>query len=74
MAPLVDALKDLQELIGDHQDAVVAAERIRAMSLGRPSEAVLFILEVEERRRQAARAELPSTWRRFERAAERAFG
>ena len=74
MAPLLDTLKDLQELIGDHQDAVVAAERIREMGRGRPSEAVLFILEVEERRRRAARADLPSAWRRFERAAERAFG
>ncbi|WP_372491316.1 CHAD domain-containing protein [Amycolatopsis tucumanensis] len=57
---LIKATKRLQDVLGDHQDAVVAAERMRALVAATDEPAVGFvagrIAERELRRRAAARA------------------
>ncbi|AIJ21030.1 CHAD domain-containing protein [Amycolatopsis methanolica 239] len=59
---LIKATKRLQDVLGDHQDAVVAAERMRALLAATDETAVGFvagrIAERELRRRATARA----TW------------
>ena len=65
--------EEVQDLIGAHQDAVVAEKRVRAVA---PSESLLAagrIVELERARREQARASLPRIWKRLERAAEKAF-
>ena len=68
---LARAARDLQDLIGSHQDAVVAEERVRALATARSGLAAGRIVEVERARRRAARAQLPAVWKRVERAIAR---
>jgi len=70
---LADALADVQDVIGSHQDAVVAEERVRAVA---PEEAQLAagrIIELERGRRLKARADLPGAMKQVERRAAAAF-
>jgi CHAD domain-containing protein len=68
---LISAAKRFQDVVGAHQDAVVAEERIRlavrrargvgsALAAGR-------LIERERARRADARAALPSAWKRLQR-------
>jgi CHAD domain-containing protein len=70
---VVDAAKTFQDVVGAHQDAVVAEARIRAavrkargvgsaLAAGR-------LIEAERTRRRGARADLPQAWRRLRRRA-----
>ena len=70
---VVDAAKKFQDVVGAHQDAVVAEVRIRAavrkargvgsaLAAGR-------LIELERARRLEARADLPQAWRRLRRRA-----
>jgi CHAD domain-containing protein len=70
---VVDAAKTFQDVVGAHQDAVVAEARIRAavrkargvgsaLAAGR-------LIEAERTRRREARADLPQAWRRLRRRA-----
>ena len=70
---VVDAAKTFQDVVGAHQDAVVAEVRIRtavrkargvgsALAAGR-------LIELERARRLEARADLPQAWRRLKRRA-----
>ncbi len=70
----VDAAKVLQDVLGDHQDAFVAEEHIRAWAEGKPDadEAVRKLLKRERARRRKARAEWPQAWRLLERRARKA--
>jgi CHAD domain-containing protein len=70
---LVSATRELQDLIGGHQDAVVAEQRVRALATDDSRLAAGRIVEREHRRRQKARAELPAAWRRVEREAATGF-
>jgi CHAD domain-containing protein len=68
--------KRFQDVIGEHQDAVVAEERLRALARRRGTGAALALGRLVER--QAARRErtlddLPSAWKRLERTGKRAF-
>jgi len=63
---LVDALKEVQDVVGAHQDAVVAEQAIRKVSR---SIAGGRLIERERARRVQARAELPDAWRGVEAAA-----
>jgi CHAD domain-containing protein len=72
-AELVQVLKRVQDLIGVHQDAVVAEQRVRAIARGRALLAAGRIIELEGARRREARAELPRLWKRLERAVSREF-
>jgi CHAD domain-containing protein len=65
--------KQLQDVLGEHQDAVVAQERLRALASGAPpAEAIAAgrLLEREESRRAVARAGWRDAWRRLERASK----
>ena len=56
----VDALKALQEAIGEHQDAVVAEERLRAVARAKTAVAAGRLIEGERLRRRHARAVYPA--------------
>lgn len=74
-AAFVSRAKALQDVLGAHQDAVVAEERIRswAEASGRSAEpAAARLSELERERRAAARAAWPEAWARLERAARKA--
>jgi CHAD domain-containing protein len=76
-ARFVSRAKSFQDVVGGHQDAVVAEERLRPLApkLASP-EAVLAAGRVVERqrdRRRAARADLPKAWARLERSGRRVW-
>jgi CHAD domain-containing protein len=56
----IDALKDLQDVIGAHQDAVVAEERLRALAKARTALAAGRLIERERGRRRSARDAYPA--------------
>jgi CHAD domain-containing protein len=56
----VDALKKLQDTVGEHQDAVVAEERLRAVARARTAIAAGRLIECERARRRAARKAYPA--------------
>ena len=70
----VDAAKDLQDVLGEHQDAAVAEERIAAWAEGEPAaaEAAERLLERERDRRQEARDDWPKAWKRLKKRARKA--
>jgi CHAD domain-containing protein len=70
------AAKAFQDVLGEHQDAVVLEERLRTLAAGSNGEtsfAAGRLVEQERERRQAARAEVPRAWKRLERAGKRAW-
>jgi CHAD domain-containing protein len=75
-AKFVDRAKEFQDVVGEHQDAVVAVERLRELSVdAHPLAAVAVgrLIEREGARRRAMRDAFPDTWRKLERAGKRAF-
>jgi CHAD domain-containing protein len=70
---VVAASKRLQDVLGEHQDASVAAERVSAWAEGKPRAraAVEKLLEHENLRRAEARAAWPGEWNKLERRARR---
>ena len=72
----VAVAKQLQDILGDHQDAVVAQARIRDWAASSPAPGSGFaagrLVQLERDRMTAARAAWPDTWRRLDRAARRA--
>ncbi|HEY1370063.1 MAG TPA: CYTH and CHAD domain-containing protein [Gaiellaceae bacterium] len=70
----VNRAKELQDVLGEHQDAVVAEERLRALAVGGDAMlgvAVGRLIERERLRRLEARAGWGQTWRRLERRGRR---
>lgn len=68
---LVQRAKKLQDVLGEHQDAVVAAERLRDLAMAAaPQQALVAgrLVEREERRRSEARAAWPEAWRKLRNA------
>lgn len=69
--------KIFQDVLGDHQDAVIAEARIRSLLRAAGGSALAFaagrLVEREERRRERARAEFPAAWRRLKRRGRRAW-
>jgi CHAD domain-containing protein len=64
--------KELQDVLGEHQDAVVAEERLRSLAADAPGAQALAagrLIEGERRRRVQARATWRKAWKRLERAA-----
>ena len=62
--------KKLQDVLGEHQDAVVAAERLRELAaLAAPEQALAAgrLIEREEARRLEARAAWPKAWKKLRR-------
>jgi CHAD domain-containing protein len=75
-ARFIAVAKQLQDILGDHQDAVVAQERIREWAATSASEASTFaagrLVQLERDRMAEARAAWPAMWRRLDDAAREA--
>jgi CHAD domain-containing protein len=71
---LASALSEVQDVIGAHQDAVVAEQRVRSLAREEARLAAGRIVEHERRRRKKARAALPAVMKAVERRASAAFG
>jgi len=56
---VVDALKKVQDVIGEHQDAVVAEARLRTLARAKTAIAAGRLIELERARRHAMRARAP---------------
>jgi len=69
--------KLLQDVLGDHQDAAVAEQRIRGLLKPRTSVAQAVaagrVIERQHGRRRAARAAFPAAWRALEQDAKGVF-
>ncbi len=72
LAELARAITELQDVVGAHQDAVVAERRVRALATEDTALAVGRIVERERIRRRQARERIPATWERIERVAAQA--
>jgi CHAD domain-containing protein len=72
----VSRAKRLQDTLGEHQDAVVAEQRVRALLRGSRATGTAFaagrLVERQRARRAAARAGFVSDWERLERAGRQA--
>jgi CHAD domain-containing protein len=69
---VVKRAKVLQDVLGEHQDAVVAADRLRELAMkALPEQAVAAgrLIEREEARRAAARSSWAKAWKRLRRVA-----
>jgi len=67
----VKRAKRLQDVLGEHQDAVVAVERLRDLAAEAPPEQALAagrLIERETERRAEARAAWPKAWKRLRKA------
>jgi CHAD domain-containing protein len=70
---VVKRAKAFQDVLGEHQDSVVAEERLRAISHDAPGDQALaagLLIEHERARRANARASWRKAWRELERAAK----
>jgi CHAD domain-containing protein len=68
---LVKRAKKLQDVLGEHQDAVVAAKRLRELAAKSTPEQALVagrLVEREEERRSEARARWPEAWQKLRKA------
>jgi CHAD domain-containing protein len=72
MLRLARAARDLQDLVGGHQDAVVAEERVRALATARSGVAAGRIVDLERERRRDARKRLPDAWKPVKQAVKKA--
>jgi CHAD domain-containing protein len=74
----VEHARAFQDVLGTHQDAIVAEARLRGLLADSPGSGAAFaagrLVERERERRTEARAQLPEAWRELERAAEDALG
>jgi CHAD domain-containing protein len=64
----VKRAKELQDVLGEHQDSVVAGERLRELAaVATPEQAVAAgrLIEREKERRADARAAWPTAWKRL---------
>jgi CHAD domain-containing protein len=70
-AAFVDAAKELQDVLGAHQDAVVGEEVLRRLAPELPGAALAMgrLVDRERARRAAARASWHPAWRRLKRRA-----
>jgi CHAD domain-containing protein len=75
-AAFVTAAKRMQDVLGDHQDSVVAEERIRIWLEATPGSAFAAgrLVQLERDRRTEARAAWPRAWQRLDRTARKAAG
>jgi CHAD domain-containing protein len=73
-----DRAKAMQDVFGEHQDAVVAEAHIRELleqvrGTGRTAFAAGRLVERQRARREAARDAWPAVWKRLEKAGDSAF-
>ncbi len=73
--PVIDEARLLQDLLGDHQDAVVAEERLRRLAGQDASAQTAFVAgrlaERQRLKKDELKRELPAAWRRLRRATRR---
>ena len=73
----IASAKKFQDIVGAHQDAVVAGERIRSVLDRSKSTETAFVagqlLERTSRRRRTARRKLPRAWERLERRGRKSW-
>jgi CHAD domain-containing protein len=66
------AARDLQDLLGEHQDAVAAEQHLRALGVSDTTTAIAFVAgrlaERQRARRETARRSLPAAWKRLRRS------
>jgi CHAD domain-containing protein len=66
------AARDLQDLLGEHQDAVAAEQHLRALGVSDTTTAIAFVAgrlaERQQARRETARRRLPAAWKRLRRS------
>jgi CHAD domain-containing protein len=65
---VVERAKEAQDVLGEHQDAVVAEERLRSLARAKSGLAAGRLVELERDRRRRARREYPRVWKRLRRA------
>ena len=77
-ARLLKRAKTFQDVLGAHQDAIVAEGRLRGLLGDAPGTGAAFaagrLVERQRLRRREARAKVPKAWRALERSAEAALG
>jgi CHAD domain-containing protein len=75
---VVERAKVFQDVLGAHQDAIVAEARLRELLADLGSSGAAFaagrLVERERKRRREARAQLPKAWRKLDKTARGAFG
>jgi len=69
----VEEFKRLQDVIGEHQDAVVAEERLRALARAKTAVAAGRLVERERERKRSAREAYPAVLTRALRRGRKAF-
>lgn len=70
---VVRRAKKLQDVLGDHQDAVVAEDALRTLAAGAPAAQAIAagrLIDGERERRAEARKRWRKTWRQLKRAAK----
>ena len=75
-ARFLERAKELQDVIGEHQDAVVAEDRLRELALrggGKTGLAAGRLVERQRQRKREARRAYPAAWRRLQKAGRKAF-
>ena len=74
----IDTARKVQDILGEHQDAVVAEERLRVLLEGAPGRGAAFtagrLVERQRSRRLAARNEFLKRWPKLERRGRKAWG
>ena len=71
---MVKAAKRFQDVIGEHQDAIVAEQRIRAFAASADAAfGAGRLVERQRARRARARGAVPAAWKRLERRGRRAW-
>lgn len=70
--------KDLQDILGMHQDAVVAEGRVRSYLDGAQSRVAAFaagrMVERQHQRKLQARQQFPAVWKKLEKRGKKAWG
>lgn len=74
----IQRAKDLQDVLGMHQDAVVAEEWVRSYLDGSRSRVAAFasgrMVERQHQRKQQARQQFAATWKKLEKRGKKAWG
>jgi CHAD domain-containing protein len=73
-ARFVEAAKELQDVLGEHHDAVVAEERLRAWAAERPEAGVVAgrLIERAVNRKRRRREDWPALWKRVDKLGRKA--
>lgn len=71
----IERAKDFQDVVGEHQDAVVAEERLRTLAADKPelSFAAGVLAERQRLNRKQARKQTPRVWKKLRRAGRKAW-